>query len=76
MMQNIGISQEIAELREQIATADATIARYKSQGAAAGRETVASPSAEDAALQELVEARDFMVTRLSRLESCKRTPEA
>jgi hypothetical protein len=75
MMQNIGISQEIAELREQIATADATIARYKSQGAV-GRDTGAPASAEDAALRELVEARDFMVTRLSRLESCKRTPEA
>lgn len=73
-MQSTDISQEIAALREQIAAAEAAIIRHKSRVSA--REPGDARPEEDAELSELVEARDLMTARLSRLESCKRIPEA
>lgn len=68
-MQGTGIADEINTLRQQISEAEAAITRCQS------RVNAHPGSAEEAELRELVEARDFMVSRLSRLESCKRTPE-
>jgi hypothetical protein len=62
-MNDTGISEEIAALREQIAATEAEIARGK-------------PSSGETERDALIEARDSMIVRLSRLESCKRTPEA
>ena len=64
-MEDTGISQEIAALREQMAATEAEIARLKSE-----------TSAKDTDLAPLVEALDSMTIRLSRLESCKRMPDA
>jgi hypothetical protein len=62
-MHDTGISEEIAALREQIAAAEAEIAR-------------GNPGSGKTERDALIEARDSMIVRLSRLESCKRTPEA
>jgi hypothetical protein len=66
-MNDTGIAQEITTLREQLAAAEAAIAQGKSADAS---------HKDDAELRELMEARDFMARRLSRLESCRRAPEA
>jgi hypothetical protein len=73
-MQSTDISQEISALREQIAALEASIELRKRQQLRKSDDSVGSETAE-ADLGELVEARDFMVARLSRLESCKRTPD-
>jgi hypothetical protein len=72
-MQNTSIDEEIAALREQIAAADTEIARTRSL--IRTRQSGDASSPDEAELVLLVEARDHMVSRLSRLESCKRTPE-
>ena len=73
-MHKTGISGEIATLREQIAAAGAAIERQKGRVLALRKGGQLS-SRDDAELQELIAAHDFMVARLSRLESCKRTLE-
>jgi hypothetical protein len=73
-LQSTGIAQEIAALREQIATARAAIKRQRSRVLAL-REAGQPWSRDDAELGEMIVALDFMVARLSRLESCNRTPE-
>jgi hypothetical protein len=81
-MEDTGISQEIAALREQIAATEAAIARLQSranQHLKAGEAGEAGDPASAEAVEllgELVEARDSMTVRLTRLESCKRTPDA
>jgi len=69
-----GISEEITTLRERIEAAEAAIAGFKSRVSARPNASDQS-SAEEAELRELTESRDLMVSRLSRLESCKRIPE-
>jgi len=67
-MQDTGIAEQIARLREQIAAAEAEIGRYQSRLSADKESSVKA----DAELAELTEAREFMLNRLSRLESCQR----
>ena len=65
------INEEIAALRAQITAAEQEIkARQAEATPDAPKDT---PSAENVALNELVEAHTSMLTRLSRLVSCKRT---
>ena len=73
-MQDTGIADEIAGLRAQIGAAEAEIARLK-MSASARRTSGDAAYNEETELQDLIEAHEHMVTRLSRLESCKRTPE-
>jgi hypothetical protein len=70
-MTDTGIAEEIATLRSRIADAEASVARCKSL-IAARHEAGTESAAEEAELKELIEARDSMVLRLSRLESCQR----
>jgi hypothetical protein len=65
------INEEIAALRAQITATEEEI--QARQAEAAPDASKAAPSAEDAGLGELVEAHASMLTRLSRLMSCKRT---
>lgn len=65
------INEEIAALRAQITAAEEEI--QARQADVAPDAPKAEPSAEDAGLGELVEAHASMLTRLSRLMSCKRT---
>jgi len=73
-MQGTSIDEEIAALREQLTATEAEIARAQSI-IDAGRGSGDAAAKDQAELPRLVEARDHMVSRLSRLESCKRTPE-
>ena len=61
-----GIYEQISTLRQRVAAVDAEIDRSKS-----ARRGAASHD-EARALEELIEAREFMTTRLRRLESCRR----
>jgi len=70
-----GIAQEIAKLREQIAAVEAEIARAQSS-VCARHESGDAAHKEETELRELTEARDLMASRLDRLESCMRTPQA
>lgn len=81
-MEDTGISQEIAALREQIAATEAAIARLQNRANQHRKAGEAGEAGDPASaetmelLRELVEAHDSMKVRLSRLESCKRTPGA
>jgi hypothetical protein len=68
-------SGEISTLRGQIAAAEAAIKDLESRTSALD-ESGSSAASEIVELGELVEARDFMVARLSRLQSCKRRLES
>jgi hypothetical protein len=68
---NTNIDDEIAALRTQIAAAEQEIAARQAEAPAGPPED--APSAGDTGLGELVEAHASMLTRLSRLLSCKRT---
>lgn len=72
-MADTNIGEEIDTLRDQLAGAEAAVARARSQVAAAGQVSPEAVAAQERELGELIEARDFMVSRLSRLESCKRS---
>jgi hypothetical protein len=67
-----GITDDIEALREQLARAEEAIRRCQGVVCALRDADVLSP--EETELVELVEARDFMRTRLSRMLSCRRTP--
>ena len=68
-MSNTGISEQIATLMEQIAAAEVQLDGHRSR---LKTRPEGDAAAAEAALAELTEARDSMVNRLSRLESCQR----
>jgi hypothetical protein len=68
-MSDTGISEQIATLREQIAAAEVEI---ENQRARLKAQSVSDGAAGEAPLTELIEARDSMLNRMSRLESCQR----
>jgi len=65
------IDDEIATLRAQITATEQEIEARKAD--AAPNAPKDAPAADDAELSELVEAHASMLTRLTRLMSCKRT---
>lgn len=67
-MTDTGISEQITTLREQIAAAEAEIEHRRSR---LKLHPNGQGSGAEAELAELVEAREFMRHRLSRLESCQ-----
>jgi hypothetical protein len=70
-MQDTGVSQEIARLRQEIAATQAFIRRHRCRITAL-HESGDPSGREQAELDEMVEAHGFMVARLTRLESCRR----
>jgi hypothetical protein len=70
-MSDTGIAEQIATLRVQIADTEAEIESHRARRKAEGREGD-DAEAPEAALAELKEAHEFMLNRLSRLESCRR----
>jgi hypothetical protein len=70
-MQDTGVSQEIARLRQEIAATQAFIRRQRYRITAVD-ESGDRSGREQAELDEMVEAHGFMVARLTRLESCRR----
>ena len=67
-MQDTGIAEQIANLRKQIAAAEAEIESRHGRWKAAGKDAHMA----DTELAELKEAHEFMLNRLSRLQSCQR----
>jgi chromosome segregation ATPase len=70
-MSDTGIAEQIATLRAQIADTEAEIESHQARRKAEGREG-GDAEAPEAELVELKEAHEFMLNRLSRLESCRR----
>jgi uncharacterized protein involved in exopolysaccharide biosynthesis len=67
-MSDTGISEQIATLREQIAAVEAEIQNHQSRLKAQPGGQAAAAEAE---LTEFTKSREFMLYRLSRLESCQ-----